>query len=843
MSFPGVKTEISNTQENLSLTGSAPRPLPSYATFSFDNNPNFLLDYDPQEGGFPETPGYVSGIIIPNPALTEITSNAAYEDPENPGTTLKAPIAESDYLVDPSNPKILQVIIRKAESKYELDQTVNRIAIYTAEDVLLYIMHIYPTIFGEQKLNLKIRHEYISERTLEGLKAGDIDKLVMVDGRVESIAENIAKMQGLMVDYTVGSEIQKNEHLAIENVEDIDTLSGKVHVLEGDHEIGTKTISNIEFSRHFNGNINLVGKRASGFTEITNNTNIDGDTFRINGVDFVEGTDFTKGATKELSAEALKDAINASSDPLLSDITASLLGAKITTFFGTIGIAGNSCTLGYTDSGSGVSAAISGPNFTGGTDYSVLTINGTAKGPIKVINAADNSVVVNAHCEELSINTDNVDCLDFTGTGTVVINGVIHTGNPRINENTALSKTSTQLNETVDFKEGINKTPTQINETVDFKEGITQTPTQLNDTVDFKEAISKSPTQINDTVDFKEAVTLTPTQINGLLGDIQTVDQKIDSTIAGLDPKESVIDEIDFTTAEPATPSDGDRFINTVTGDSSQTTTAVTAKYIYQWDTDHWIEIIPDKGTYLQNETTERFRVFDGTDWVNFGSFLMHNSLGGLNSGDYRHLTEAEHTTVSETEAKDETDTARRQWTSQRVHKAISVNKSIVPVGSIIGIHPSIDPAKALDAVFWAYCDNTGDNLTITYPDGTTTSIARPNLTDSRFLMGGTALGTGGSNTMLDHKHTYSLIAAGQTGGSHRHNVEVEAHAARNISTTPSGTYYPHKASGGYQHRTNYVSHTHNASDVSGTIGVNSYPSSTNSRPLYFTVKFFMRIK
>ena len=82
--MPGVKTNLASQQENLSLLGVEPRPIPAYWTLSFNNNPDFLLE--PVDGVFPEVAGYRGGIIIPDPELTAISEDVEFDDPEIPGT-------------------------------------------------------------------------------------------------------------------------------------------------------------------------------------------------------------------------------------------------------------------------------------------------------------------------------------------------------------------------------------------------------------------------------------------------------------------------------------------------------------------------------------------------------------------------------------------------------------------------------------------------------------------------------------------------------------------------------------------------------------------------------------
>lgn len=125
----------------------------------------------------------------------------------------------------------------------------------------------------------------------------------------------------------------------------------------------------------------------------------------------------------------------------------------------------------------------------------------------------------------------------------------------------------------------------------------------------------------------------------------------VDSLVQGIDWKESVLQEVDFTTSEPGGPTPGDRYINTATGSGSNTAQSVTQNYIYEWNGTDWTEISVNEGATTRNEFTDTIRHFDGTNWIDLGSTTTHNTLGGLQggtSGEYYHLTAAEHTIATQ---------------------------------------------------------------------------------------------------------------------------------------------------------------------------------------------------
>ena len=125
---------------------------------------------------------------------------------------------------------------------------------------------------------------------------------------------------------------------------------------------------------------------------------------------------------------------------------------------------------------------------------------------------------------------------------------------------------------------------------------------------------------------------------------------QMNSAISGLDWQESILDQINFTTSEPISPSTGDRYINTTTGVGSTTTsTAFVIDRIYEWDFNQggiWIEFIPNEGWTAWNEYIDTNLTFNGVSWVEFGSTVSHNNTTGLQggtSGEYYHLSSSDY--------------------------------------------------------------------------------------------------------------------------------------------------------------------------------------------------------
>jgi hypothetical protein len=125
---------------------------------------------------------------------------------------------------------------------------------------------------------------------------------------------------------------------------------------------------------------------------------------------------------------------------------------------------------------------------------------------------------------------------------------------------------------------------------------------------------------------------------------------QMNSAIGGLSWQHSIISQLNFTTSEPVSPSDGDRYINNTTGlGSVSTSITFTINRIYEWSSQgagSWLEFIPQEGWTLWDESLDTNYTFNGTDWVEFGSTVSHNNTLGLQGGtasEYYHLTAAQY--------------------------------------------------------------------------------------------------------------------------------------------------------------------------------------------------------
>ena len=134
---------------------------------------------------------------------------------------------------------------------------------------------------------------------------------------------------------------------------------------------------------------------------------------------------------------------------------------------------------------------------------------------------------------------------------------------------------------------------------------------------------------------------------------------QIQSMLDGLRWQEAVIDQVDFTSSEPLSPTDGDRYINISTGSGSTTSgTTFTKDYIYEYLDGVWAENVPQEGWTLWDEADDKNYTYNGTNWISMAATVSHNSTIGLQGGDasgtgeFYHLTGSEYSAVAYTDVQ-----------------------------------------------------------------------------------------------------------------------------------------------------------------------------------------------
>lgn len=96
--------------------------------------------------------------------------------------------------------------------------------------------------------------------------------------------------------------------------------------------------------------------------------------------------------------------------------------------------------------------------------------------------------------------------------------------------------------------------------------------------------------------------------------------------------QESVLDIVDFTSAEPSSPAVGDRYINSTNGVSNVTEIAVYEGYVYQYALDssnngYWDSYSPKAGDTLRDIAEGRIKMYNGSSWEYYEGILDHDSL------------------------------------------------------------------------------------------------------------------------------------------------------------------------------------------------------------------------
>ena len=110
-----------------------------------------------------------------------------------------------------------------------------------------------------------------------------------------------------------------------------------------------------------------------------------------------------------------------------------------------------------------------------------------------------------------------------------------------------------------------------------------------------------------------------------------TTKSYVDGVAQGLEYKESVLDELN---TPPSSPADGDRYLvdDSPSGDWSGHPNEIAE---YDGSSSSWTFTVPDEGWSIFVEDVDVLLVYNGTDWVQFGSTLDHGVLQGLADDDH----------------------------------------------------------------------------------------------------------------------------------------------------------------------------------------------------------------
>lgn len=188
-----------------------------------------------------------------------------------------------------------------------------------------------------------------------------------------------------------------------------------------------------------------------------------------------------------------------------------------------------------------------------------------------------------------------------------------------------------------DIADGINYVKSENN----FDD---QSVTKLNDSYSHITSTGESHTFINQDVTTAATPTFENVIVTGTIqnGNNLVTKDYVDNIVKNIDWQESVINN-NVNDPTTLTPAENDRYIvpigsiNEWLGKDNQ---------IAQFKNNTWTFIQPDIGTTVFVETKGNFNLYNGTQWINFGSVVDHSSLTGLQGTgpDYYHLNQQQYT-------------------------------------------------------------------------------------------------------------------------------------------------------------------------------------------------------
>ncbi len=207
-----------------------------------------------------------------------------------------------------------------------------------------------------------------------------------------------------------------------------------------------------------------------------------------------------------------------------------------------------------------------------------------------------------------------------------------------------------------------------------------------------------------------------------------TTKSYVDLTAQGLDWQDSVLS---MTTAYgDAAASGTNRYI------APSTSGTWTEDYIYEWNGSTWDETVPNEGFAAWVEDEDSLYVYNGVDWVQFGSTVTHNNLSGLQGGtssEYYHMTSTMYSALTSDGGVDDAGSQHhhdgRYYTESEVDTISGALSS--EIDSDIATHTAISSAhhtrytdeEAQDAV-GSIMSGAG-SVTVTYDDaGNTITVS-----------------------------------------------------------------------------------------------------------------------
>jgi len=152
----------------------------------------------------------------------------------------------------------------------------------------------------------------------------------------------------------------------------------------------------------------------------------------------------------------------------------------------------------------------------------------------------------------------------------------------------------------------------------------------------------------------------------------------VDSAIQGLTWLDPVINIVPVASGIA---SEGNRYI------ASETGGGWTEDYVYEYIGASWSGTAPVDGSAVWVEELDYLTVYNGTDWVKFGSTVQHNNTSNIQGGttdEYYHLTSDQHSSLTDAggveDASDMHTHDDRYYTETEIDATVSGIQASIPV-------------------------------------------------------------------------------------------------------------------------------------------------------------------
>jgi hypothetical protein len=163
-------------------------------------------------------------------------------------------------------------------------------------------------------------------------------------------------------------------------------------------------------------------------------------------------------------------------------------------------------------------------------------------------------------------------------------------------------------------------------------------------------------------------------------------------------------------------------------------------------------------------------------------------------------------------------------------------------VGTIVPIHPEVESAYLPDSSKWKICDGVADLPSEHFNHTNDTKV--PDLTDDRFLQGGSAYGTGGGNSYTPvfsaSSHTHSAwTSLYYVSGWYWMMYRSGGNSGRMWAYVASGNAQATGSGGGVAYAQGTSANTWQSASSTGSV---TGTAVSDSRPKYFSAKYYIKV-